>query len=497
MPAVRVLQQRDQLPGRGAAQVGRLRLPESVRDDAIDAAAVVAAVEVQMLLDGLGQRPGMLDDFAIHVGDVKRTVRRVGKLHRAKPVVATGQELHLLFVVRPPGDQGGAIRMEFLSMHEIAPAVGDEGVLAIVLRESVAAIDGCAGRAGEVTGGAPAALDRAGNQAGDTPARAEHAPRFVGTDAKDLRCRPVRGYARARRRHGEERISVSVTVFVHDELDVVAVAANEFPTPAVETHPVLGPAALGAKIERAWIKRKILAAQIHPVRIADCGLGILAGPLHPGSSEGAVHTANLSAAHAGRAVDAVIETPIERIEQGLHIQPVRLVRRKVAGKSGKNRFADVRHAVAVGVLAEDNIGCRPDEHTATVTENRRRPRQAVQINRALVEAAVAVGVLKSADAPESFRASLGVVAHLDHVHPTILIKGHRNGIDYQRFRRGQLEMKPLFDLKGGQGNVRLGRRQAGKVFFRDVGFRRQRVTRPEKHNRDHLFAARWHRPTMK
>ena len=205
----------------------------------------------------------MLDHLAIHVGYVKRAVGRVGKLHRPEPIVATGEKFDLLFVVRAPGDQPDAVRKELLSVDQIASTIGDEGVLAIFLGERVASIDGRPGRAGEIAGGTATAFDRTGHQTGDAPARADHAPRFVRTDPKDLGGGPVRRDARARRWHGEERVSRSIPVFVRDQLDVIAVAAHKFPAPAVEAHPVLRAAALGAKIERARIERKIPASQIN------------------------------------------------------------------------------------------------------------------------------------------------------------------------------------------------------------------------------------------
>src|SRR5437764_11623292 len=74
MPAVRMSQQRDQFFRRGGAEMRQLGLLEGIGNDAIDAAAVVATIQIEMFLDGLRQRTRVLDDFPVHVGKVESAV---------------------------------------------------------------------------------------------------------------------------------------------------------------------------------------------------------------------------------------------------------------------------------------------------------------------------------------------------------------------------------------------------------------------------------------
>ena len=87
MPAVGMFEGRDQLACGRLAQARQLRLFEAVRDDAVDAPAIIAAVQIQVLLDRLRNGPRMLDHLPVHIGDIERAVWRVGELNRAKPGV--------------------------------------------------------------------------------------------------------------------------------------------------------------------------------------------------------------------------------------------------------------------------------------------------------------------------------------------------------------------------------------------------------------------------
>src|SRR6185369_16111584 len=90
MPAVWMVQKRDQFFRRGGAEMRQPRLLERFRDDAVNAAAVIPAAQVEMSFNGFRKRPRVLDDFAVHVGDVERAVWRVRQLHRTKPIVSAG-----------------------------------------------------------------------------------------------------------------------------------------------------------------------------------------------------------------------------------------------------------------------------------------------------------------------------------------------------------------------------------------------------------------------
>src|SRR6267378_1432048 len=97
MPTIRVFQGGNQFCGGNFAQFGRLRVFEIVRCDTINSASVVTTVQIEKSFDIIRQRPGVLDDFAIHVDDIERSIRRVCKLNRAKPGVSRGDKLDVFF----------------------------------------------------------------------------------------------------------------------------------------------------------------------------------------------------------------------------------------------------------------------------------------------------------------------------------------------------------------------------------------------------------------
>jgi hypothetical protein len=80
----------------------------------------------------------VLDDAAVQIDDVQRSVRPIQAMDRPKALVGRGQELGLLVgVVRSelPLDL-----VEDIAADEIAGGLADEGV-ALALRQGVAAID--------------------------------------------------------------------------------------------------------------------------------------------------------------------------------------------------------------------------------------------------------------------------------------------------------------------------------------------------------------------
>ena len=106
---------RDQFGGgRGAKGDARAALPARiVGHEAVDAPAVVAAVEIEVLLDLFRNAPRVLDHFAIHVADVEGAVGRVGEIHDADPGVLARGELEALFVGGAAADETHAVGMEF------------------------------------------------------------------------------------------------------------------------------------------------------------------------------------------------------------------------------------------------------------------------------------------------------------------------------------------------------------------------------------------------
>src|SRR5688500_7248445 len=140
----------------GHAQVGETRYAasgsESGGRQSPDPPAVIAAVEIEELLDLRRDRPRVFDRLAVHVADIKRAVRSVGEIDGAEPVVAGGEKLALLFVGRSLGHALHAARHDLdpLVMDEVPTGVADKGVSHVLLAEGVAFVDRDAGRAGEV-----------------------------------------------------------------------------------------------------------------------------------------------------------------------------------------------------------------------------------------------------------------------------------------------------------------------------------------------------------
>ena len=186
MPAVRVLQSFHQVFGARAAKPHQLRLRKIRWHDAEDAPAIHAAVQVQFALQLRRQRPRVLDRLAIHVHDVERAVRRVRHGHGPEPVVARGEKLFARLLRCAFGEEVQSLAPQTFAVTQVAAAVCDKRVAVILGWKGVTAINRHAARAGEVTGRAPAALDRAGHESGDPPLRAQDAPRLLGTDAKNL-----------------------------------------------------------------------------------------------------------------------------------------------------------------------------------------------------------------------------------------------------------------------------------------------------------------------
>src|ERR1043165_113072 len=147
---------------------------------------------------------------------------------------------------------------------------------------------------------------------------------------------------------------------------------------------------------------------------------------------------------AGRAVDAVVQAPDEGVQHPLHIDTFDTLR-----ETGKDHFANVRLAVAVGILQVKDVRRRADEDAAIVAENRGWPGQVVRKNGAFVEDTVSIGVLEEPDAAQmrNLLAALRIVNHLDHEHPALFVKRKSHGTDHVGLARRHFDMEPLLDLE--------------------------------------------------
>src|SRR5438876_961001 len=83
----------DELDGCSGGKFWRLWRCEGGRREAIKSAAVVAAGEIELSLDVVGDRPGMLDRLAIHVEHGQRAVGGVDEVDGPEPIVARADKL--------------------------------------------------------------------------------------------------------------------------------------------------------------------------------------------------------------------------------------------------------------------------------------------------------------------------------------------------------------------------------------------------------------------
>ena len=185
-------------------------------------------------------------------------------------------------------------------------------------------------------------------------------------------------------------------------------------------------------------------------------------------------------------MNPVVEAPGEAVEQRLDVQFVHVVRRVIAGDTGEDRLAHVANAVTVRVLAVKNVGRRADEDAAVPTNHRCRPRQVIDVNRAFVEAAVAVSVLEEANPAKMgcLVPPLRIIAHLDDEQPAVLVERHGDGIHDQRFGSDKIDAETFFDLKRGDGFVRFRGRDAREVFFGDFRFSGEKAQRKRTEKSD-------------
>ena len=110
-PDVRLGEHRDPLGGRGLARParGRRRRTLRLRGDAVDPAAVAAAIQIGRIVMVVGHPPlRVLDQRPVVVDHVERAVGTGGEVDGAEPGVARGQELPAL--LRAARDEGRAGR---------------------------------------------------------------------------------------------------------------------------------------------------------------------------------------------------------------------------------------------------------------------------------------------------------------------------------------------------------------------------------------------------
>ncbi|MCY3013737.1 MAG: hypothetical protein NT171_03400 [Planctomycetota bacterium] len=443
VPAVGIPEERDKLTDRRLRKSwrclsrdrrGTIRCMLRHGDKPPQSAGVAATREIEVLLDRWGEARRMLDHLALHVDDPQGTVGPVSELHRAKPHVGRGDKL--AFLVDPLGTDAGAVREELFPMDEIRANVADDehpGQIA----DGIAADNRDPGGAGEVASRSPSPLDHPWHDPTGPESRPQHAPRFDRARAVNGGLRPLDGNAFLGRRRREEGIARKRTIIDHHPNRMVAVVAEVDVAEIVGRAAMLGAAGLGAEIVRARIEGKVAA--VDRDRVAD-RLAVFADP------------PDLTAGGTASAVDPAVDVERERIEQPLDVP---------RPKPGEDLLVFVGDAITVAVFQPEDVGGIADKQAAAEDNQRRRPGEAVGIDRRPVIRSIGVVVVEEADPPQSLPLILAVASHLRDEQAAILVPGDRHGAGKQRLGDGQI------DRETGAHNHR--RRSVGGGRLRDAG----------------------------
>ena len=440
-PTVARLQGRDEFGSRRFPQGGVGARFVTIGSEPIKPAPVATACQVQMFLDFRRQTGRVFDHFTVDVDDREAAIGTVGVRGRSEPDIGRGDEFFAF--VRAFGDEAHAIGFEHFAMDDVATDIAHERLADVLRAKRIAAIDCRAGGSGEVTGRTSAALDGTDHGSGHTQSRADDSPRLDRTDAKHLGLRTIGGDTDPRSGAREIRVPRGVTIFVHCQLDVVAVRAMELAAPVVEAHAMLGAAGFRPQVEQLGVERKIASVQ------NDSGCVLDVRPL------------DRSAHRPGGTVNAVVESPVEAVDQPLHVR---------AAEPGEHGFADIGLAVAIGILEIVNIGSRADEDAAVVAAKRRGPGELFGEQAGAVVLAVGVGVFEPADRAEMLGPLFGVIDHFGDVQPAVFIPRDGDGAVDERFRGDLFEMKAWMDPERFEGGGGFVRGDAGQ-FGREIGER--------------------------
>ena len=384
----------------------------------------------------------MLDDLSIHVDDIQGAVRRIGELDRPKPDIGARNKLGPLLVRGSLRNPSHAVSAKPLAVKQVAPAIRDECVPHILAGPGVTPIDHKAGRTGKVPARSATALDRSRHQSGHPPLRAQHPPRFLRTRPEHWRCRSIGGDAYQGPRHRKPRIPTGIPCLGHEHPDVIAVVAGKPTATVVERLSILTAAGLRRELQRSRIKREIAAAQVHWRCL------------------GRQRKTDLPTVGSRQPIDPVVPSPAETVKHRLHVQLIHPVRGEIDAEPRKNLSPQIGPAVAIRVFQIPDVRCRRHEHPTIPAEKPGRPRQIVGVDRARIQTPVPGGILQHPDLAQMRPriASLRVIDHLHHIHPTVLVETQLDGIADQRFGHDQLNPKPGSHPETGQSLFRGQRR---------------------------------------
>ena len=201
-----------------------------------------------MLLDGLGDRPRVLDDLPVHVHDVEAPIRTILEMHRAEPRVSRSQKLNTLLVGRTTRHPAHPVGLQHLPVDQVAPGIADEDVVGKLRAIGITAVHRRPSRTREITRDSPTALDHARDYPTNTPTGPNNPPRLIRTNPKHFSRRSVGSDAHPRRRQGDPGIACPMRPVHGHPLEVITVAGHESIAHRVERKAVLTTA-------RLWTER--------------------------------------------------------------------------------------------------------------------------------------------------------------------------------------------------------------------------------------------------
>ena len=304
MPPIGVLEKGDEFI-RGRLTQPCRRTPFKLgRPDPIDSSTAGSAIEVEILLDTLGQRPGMFDHLSMHITDIETTVRPIAVGRGSKPIVRRSDEFVIMFVLGAPGRELDPVfnPRYHLAMHQVAPHIAGEGVVDILSPESVARVDGDTRSAGEIAGNPATTLDGATDHSGDSPPGSNDSPWLIGTDPIDRSGSSVHRDPRQGRGHRVPGTWFGPASFPHHCDEVIAVARHEPAAVGIKAETVLRTTVFGAEIQGEGIKGKVTSGEI------DFFSALVTA------------RANLSSLRSAGTPDPIVRPPFKAVGQSLDIE---------------------------------------------------------------------------------------------------------------------------------------------------------------------------------
>ena len=325
----------------------------------------------------------MLDDAAIHIDDVQRSVRPRVEVDRAKPFVRRSEKLR--FVVRVPGRDGPALLRQNIAPDKIAAGFAQESVAVKFARELIAAIDQWPARSREIGEGEIVTQLAAAVTAIDSRVDPNRPGRLIF----------YRLNVQARR---TAVIRVAAQIIVRRQITAQLLRIGVIKEPA----------------------KVILRNAPLPAQRRRLALPVAVGVTKPGPIIGAV---NPIIQRPEQAVGIVLDVP------------------DAAGKVIVGDFDFfVRLAVAIGVTTKPQVRHFGNQRPIPDERYCARQHQAILKDRALVHATIPVSVLEDDHVADRLifaraRQVRHEATHLDHPNPAVGIKDDLHRVLHQRFAR--------------------------------------------------------------